>query len=81
VTLSSSTTNAKSVANVLDQLLGVNKAGMASSAQDSLHDSTGDTGGFNSKAVLGNDALISVGLSRAFEYNDLRVTPYARLTH
>jgi hypothetical protein len=35
-TLNSSTTNAKAVAGVLDQLLGVNKAGTASSAQDSL---------------------------------------------
>jgi autotransporter-associated beta strand protein len=35
-TLSSSTTNAKPVASVLDQLLGVNKAGIASAAQDSL---------------------------------------------
>jgi hypothetical protein len=35
-TLSSGTTNAKAVAGVLDQLLGVNKAGTASSAQDSL---------------------------------------------
>jgi uncharacterized protein with beta-barrel porin domain len=35
-TLSSSTTNAKEVANVLDQLLGVNQAGTATAAQDSL---------------------------------------------
>ncbi|MCF8173001.1 MAG: hypothetical protein K9J49_11265, partial [Candidatus Methylopumilus sp.] len=35
-TLNSGTTNAKSVAGVLDQLLGVNKAGTSSSAQDSL---------------------------------------------
>jgi hypothetical protein len=35
-TLNSSTTNAKTVAGVLDQLLGLNKAGTASSAQDSL---------------------------------------------
>jgi hypothetical protein len=40
-TLSSSTTNAKAVAGVLDQLLGVNKAGTASSAQDSLLYSVG----------------------------------------
>jgi outer membrane autotransporter protein len=30
---------------------------------------------------MGNDALLSVGLSRAFEYDDLRVTPYARLSY
>ncbi|MCX7222644.1 MAG: hypothetical protein NTW89_07105, partial [Burkholderiales bacterium] len=35
-TLSSSTANAKEVANVLDQLLGVNKTGTATAAQDSL---------------------------------------------
>jgi len=35
-TLSSSTTNAKAVASVLDQLLGVNKTGTATAAQDSL---------------------------------------------
>lgn len=52
-----------------------------SSTNFSRNDPTGFTGGFNSKAVLGNDALVSVGLSRAFEYNDMRVTPYARLTY
>ncbi len=35
-TLSSSTSNAKSVASVLDPLLGVNKAGTATTAQDAL---------------------------------------------
>ena len=35
-TLNSSTTNAQAVAGVLDQLLGVNKVGTSSSAQDSL---------------------------------------------
>lgn len=35
-TLSSSTTNAQEVANVLDQILGVNKTGTATAAQDSL---------------------------------------------
>jgi len=52
-----------------------------SSTNLSRNDPTGVTGGFSSKAVLGNDALVSVGLSRAFEYNDVRVTPYARLTY
>jgi uncharacterized protein with beta-barrel porin domain len=59
--------------------------GMASLGMNSTNlsrnDPTGYTGGFSSKAVLGNDALVSVGLSRAFEYNDVRVTPYARLTY
>jgi uncharacterized protein with beta-barrel porin domain len=52
-----------------------------SSTNLSRNDPTGYTGGFSSKAVLGNDALVSVGLSRAFEYDDLRVTPYARLSY
>ena len=52
-----------------------------SSTNLSRNDPTGYTGGFSSKAVLGNDALISVGLSRGFEYNDVRVTPYARLSY
>jgi outer membrane autotransporter protein len=52
-----------------------------SSTNLSRNDPTGYTGGFSSKAVMGNDALLSVGLSRAFEYNDLRITPYARLSY
>jgi hypothetical protein len=52
-----------------------------SSTNLSRNDPTGFTGGFSSKAVMGNEALISVGLSRAFEYNDLRVTPYVRLSY
>ena len=52
-----------------------------SSTNLSRNDPTGYTGGFSSKAVMSNDALVSVGLSRAFEYNDVRVTPYARLTY
>jgi uncharacterized protein with beta-barrel porin domain len=59
--------------------------GMASvglnSTNLSRNDPTGYTGGFSSKAVLGNDALVSVGISRGFEYTDLRVTPYARLSY
>ena len=52
-----------------------------SSTKLSRNDPTGYTGGFSSKAVMGNDALVSVGLSRGFEYSDLRVTPYARLSY
>ena len=59
---------------------GIASVGM-SSTNLSRNDPTGYTGGFSSKAVLGNDALVSLGLSRAFEYNDVRVTPYARLTY
>jgi hypothetical protein len=59
---------------------GMASVGM-SSTNLSRNDPTGYTGGFSSKAVLGNDALVSVGISRGFEYSDLRVTPYARLTY
>jgi len=59
---------------------GMASLGM-SSTNLSRNDPTGYTGGFSSKAVLGNDALVSVGLSRAFEYNEVRVTPYARLSY
>jgi len=52
-----------------------------SSTNLSRNDPTGYTGGFSSKAVMGNDALVSVGLSRGFEYDDVRITPYARLTY
>ena len=52
-----------------------------SSTDLSRNDPTGYTGGFSSEAVLGNDALVSAGVSRAFESKDLRVTPYARLSY
>jgi autotransporter-associated beta strand protein len=59
---------------------GMASVGM-SSTNLSRNDPTGYTGGFSSKAVLGNDALVSVGLSRGFECTGLRVTPYARLSY
>jgi len=59
---------------------GMASVGM-SSTNLSRNDPTGYKGGFSSKAVMGNDALVSLGLSRAFEYNDVRVTPYVRLTY
>ena len=59
---------------------GMASVGM-SSTNLSRNDPTGYTGGFSSKAVLGNDALVSVGISRGFDYSDLRVTPYARLSY
>jgi autotransporter-associated beta strand protein len=59
---------------------GMASVGM-SSTNLSRNDPTGYTGGFSSKAVLGNDALVSVGLSRGFKYTELRVTPYARLSY
>jgi uncharacterized protein with beta-barrel porin domain len=59
---------------------GMASVGM-SSTNLSRNDPTGYTGGFSSKAVMGNDALVSVGLSRPFDYNDVRLTPYARLSY
>jgi autotransporter-associated beta strand protein len=52
-----------------------------SSTNLSRNDPTGYTGGFSNKTVMGNDALVSVGLSRPFQYSDVRLTPYARLTY
>jgi outer membrane autotransporter protein len=52
-----------------------------SSTNLSRSDVTGLSSGFSSKAVMGNDALVSVGLSRPFDYNDVRLTPYARLSY
>jgi hypothetical protein len=59
---------------------GIASVGL-SSTNLSRNDPTGYTGGFSSKAVMGNDALVSVGISRAFEYDEVRVTPYARLSY
>jgi outer membrane autotransporter protein len=52
-----------------------------SSTNLSRSDVTGLSSGFSSKAVMGNDALVSVGLSRPFETSDVRITPYVRLTY
>jgi outer membrane autotransporter protein len=52
-----------------------------SSTNLSRSDITGLSSGFSNKTVMGNDALVSVGISRPFEYSDVRLTPYARLTY
>ena len=52
-----------------------------SSTNLSRSDITGLSSGFSNKSVMGNDALVSVGISRPFEYSDVRLTPYARLTY
>ena len=52
-----------------------------SSSSLSRDDPTGLSGGFNNKSVMGNDALLSIGVSRAFDLEELRVTPFARLTY
>lgn len=62
---------------VLDGMVSVG----LSSSNLSRNDPTGFTGGFNNKGVMGNDAMVSVGLSRPFDYNEVRITPYARLSY
>jgi hypothetical protein len=51
-----------------------------SSSDITRGDVTGLSDGFNNKSVMGNDALISLGLSRAIEMESARITPYARVT-
>ena len=52
-----------------------------SSSKLSRSDVTGISNGFSNKSVMGNDVLVSVGLSRPFETSDVRITPYVRLTY
>jgi len=52
-----------------------------SSTNLSRNDPTGLTGGFRNKAVMGNDAMVNLGISRPLEYNEMRITPYARMTY
>ncbi len=50
-----------------------------SSADLSRSDVTGLTSGFKNKAVMGNDVLLSLGLSRSFSYDSVGITPFARV--
>jgi uncharacterized protein with beta-barrel porin domain len=52
-----------------------------SSTNLSRIDVTGISNGFSNKSVMGNDVLVSAGLSRPFEISDVRITPYVRLTY
>jgi autotransporter-associated beta strand protein len=52
-----------------------------SSADLSRSDITGLSGGFSNKAVMGNDLLASLGLSRGFVSDDIVWTPFARITY
>ncbi len=58
--------------------------GMASygmnSTNNTRNDVTGLTNGLQAKNVDGNDALVSVGVSRSFELQEARMTPYLRAT-
>lgn len=51
-----------------------------SSSDITRGDMTGLSNGFRNKTVSGNDALISLGLSRPIEMDGVRVTPFARVT-
>jgi uncharacterized protein with beta-barrel porin domain len=52
-----------------------------SSSKLSRNDVTGISSGFSNKSVMGNDVLVSAGMSRPFETSDVRITPYVRLTY
>ena len=51
-----------------------------SSSDISRNDVTGLGNGFRNKSVLGNDVMVSLGVSRPFDMDDFRVTPFARVT-
>ncbi len=52
-----------------------------SSTNLSRSDITGISNGFSNKSVMGNDVLVSAGLSRPFETSDVRITLYVRLSY
>jgi uncharacterized protein with beta-barrel porin domain len=52
-----------------------------SSSKLSRSDITGISSGFSNNSVMGNDVLVSAGISRPFETSDVRITPYVRLTY
>ncbi|NDY82204.1 autotransporter domain-containing protein [Orrella sp. NBD-18] len=58
--------------------------GMASiglnSSDISRSDVTGLSSGFRNKSVTGNDAMVSLGLSRPVDVDNFRITPFARVT-
>jgi autotransporter-associated beta strand protein len=51
-----------------------------SSSDITRGDITGLSNSFKNKTVMGNDALISLGLSRPMDLESVRLTPYARVT-
>lgn len=61
---------------VVDALLSIG----LSSSDISRGDPTGLGNGFRNKSVMGTDAMVSVGVSRPFDLETLRLTPFARLT-
>ena len=46
----------------------------------SRSDSTGLSSGYRNKNISGNDVLLSLGLSRPIDMEQIRITPFARVT-
>jgi len=61
---------------VLDAMASVG----LSSSDIKRGDPTGLSSGFRNKSVSGNDVMVSLGLSRPFDTESVRLTPYARVT-
>lgn len=61
---------------VLDAMASVG----LSSSDIKRGDLTGLSAGFRNKSVSGNDVMVSLGLSRPFETESVRLTPFARVT-
>jgi ubiquitin len=61
---------------VLDAMASVG----LSSSDIKRGDVTGLSSGFRNKSVSGNDVMVSLGLSRPFETESMRLTPFARVT-
>jgi hypothetical protein len=53
---------------------GVNSSDLSRSDITSL------SNGFRNKSISGNDAMVSLGLSRPIDLDNFRITPYARVT-
>jgi hypothetical protein len=51
-----------------------------SSSDISRSDITALGNGFRNKSILGNDVMASLGVSRPFDMDDIRLTPFARVT-
>ncbi len=51
-----------------------------SSSDISRGDMTGLSNGFRNKSIIGNDAMVSLGLSRPMDVDRIRITPFARVT-
>jgi autotransporter-associated beta strand protein len=61
---------------VLDAMASVG----LSSSDIKRGDVTGLSSGFRNKSVSGNDVMVSLGLSRPFDAESVRITPFARVT-